>query len=83
MRGATKQKAKTRQKLFDGSAFIQKEIEEIDKTSARGKYGKRKRTVRDDEIVIPEPIAVKSDDDDEEEMERLDMALTDLEKTNE
>ena len=26
LRGATKQKAKTRQKLFDGSAFIQKEI---------------------------------------------------------
>ena len=30
--------------------------------------------------MVPEPIAVNTDDDDDEEMERLDMALTNLEK---
>ena len=35
---AAKQKARTRQKIFDGASFIQKELKEIDESTARGKY---------------------------------------------
>ena len=42
------------------------------------KYGKQ--YVRDDAVVVPEPIFINTDDDYDNEMERLGMALTYLEK---